>query len=456
MIVEQSKLTRQLNIIDNWWGVAGKGVFDAITGFGKTYVILLIVERMTKKFPNYRTTVIVPSRPLKDAWEKEVLRMKLPNVKVYVVNTYVGLPEGHPDLNVDLLAADEVHHYASEDADFFNKVLPRTNYKYFIGASATLEKEEIQFLARCSVKLFDTVTEQEAEINGWIAPSIVYNLKVPFTEADRKYSAKLNQQFKTNFAKLNHNFGLMMACSGGNKQFKVMINGAAFWQTGKEWREWWAASQGWDITLGDDHDWSPKSIIKYAITGTRSMKERKELLYNVPSKNDVVLQLLDHEYFKGRRIIVFYETQKSAEELQKLRPDIVRVYHSDLETQIINGKKYGSTRLRKMIIEEFEDDNSPITVIACVKALDEGFNVESVERNVQHSYTGKVRRDKQRRGRAGRIDYENLEKVAVSVNLYMDDSQEVKWLKSKQLKAKKAIWIESIDDISLEIQSAKL
>lgn len=456
MVINQSKLDRQLSIIDNWWEVNGIGVFDAITGFGKTYVILLIIKRMTTKFPSRKTVVVVPSKQLKGDWEKQIEEMKLPNVTVYVVNTFVKLPDNHPDLSVDLLAADEVHHYASEDADFFNKVLPRTKYKYFIGASATLEKEEIQFLARCGVSLFDTVTEREAEINGWIAPSIVYNLKVPFTEADRKYSAKLNQQFKTNFARLDHNFGLMMACSGGNKRFKVILSGAAFWQTGKEWREWWAASQGWDIALGDDHDWSPKSIIKYAIMGTRSMKERKELLYNVPSKNDVVLELLEHELFKGKRIIVFYETQKSAEELQKLRPDIVRVYHSDLETQIINGKKYGSTRLRKMIIEEFEDDNSPVSVIACVKALDEGFNVESIERAIQHSYTGKLRRDKQRRGRAGRIDYVNVDKIAVTVNLYMEDSQELKWLKSKQLKSKKPTWIESIDEITLEIQNAKL
>lgn len=450
MIVNQSKLKRQLQVIDNWWSLSGaKGCFIGTTGFGKTYVILMIIKRMTAKFPSYRTVVVVPSKQLKEDWERQVEEMKLPNVKVYVVNTFVGLPDGHPDLNVEFLAADEVHHYVSEEAEFFNKVLPRTKYKYFIGASATLEAEEIRFLACCGIKLFDTVTEAEAEASGWIAPSLVYNLRLHFSKRDKQISDRLNQQFTTNFAKLGHSFGLMMACSGGNKQFKVEWQGAVFWQTGKEWREWWASEQGWELSLGDEHDWSPKSIIKYAITGTRAMKERKQLIYNVPSKNDVVLELLDK--FKDKKIIVFYETRQAADALEKLRPDIVRAYHSELPTKIVNGQKFGVARLRKQIVQDFEDDSNPVRVIACVKALDEGFNVESIEVAILHSYTGKKRRDIQRRGRATRVDYDNVDKIAVVVNFCMVDSQEVKWLKSKQLKTKKPIWVDSIEEIDIQV-----
>lgn len=447
MKIDQSKLDRQLKIIDLWWGVQAIGVFSAVTGFGKTYVILMIIKRMTNKYPTYRTIVVVPSKQLKEDWEAGVLKMGLPNVKVYVVNTYVGLPDGHPDLSPEFLAADEVHHYVSEDAEFFNKVLPRTTYKYFIGASATLEAEEIRFLARCGVKLFDTVTEAEAEANGWISPSLVYNLRMHFTKKDKLLNDKLNQQFNTNFAKVGHNFSLMMALSGGNKQFKVEWQGAVFWQTGKEWREWWANEQQWTLPLGDEHEWSPKSIIKYAITGTRAMKERKQLIYNLPSKNDVVLELLDK--FKDKKIIVFYETRKAADELESLRPDIVRAYHSELPTKVVNGQKFGVTRLRKQIVKDYEDDGNPVRVIACVKALDEGFNVESIEVAILHSYTGKKRRDVQRRGRATRVDYDNVDKVAVVINFCMEDSQEAKWLKSKQHKTKKAIWIDSIDEIDI-------
>lgn len=454
MIVNQSKLNRQLLSIEKWWGCSGCGCVQMVTGMGKTYLVLLIIQRMTNKFPNYRTTVVVPSTKLKEDWERQVKQMNLPNVTVYVVNSYVNLPTGHPDLVTELLAADELHHYCSEDAQFFNKTIPKTTYRYFIGASATLEAEEIKFLTGCGIPLFDTVSEQEAEVNGWIAPSLIYNLELPFSTEDRALSNRLNQQFNTNFSKFDHSFGLMMACSGGNKQFKVDWHGTAFWQTGKEWREWWAANQGWSVNLPLDHPWSPDMIIRYAVNGTRSMKERKELLYNVPSKNDVVLQLIDK--YKTKQIIVFCETQKAADELERLRPNEVKAYHSNLKAIIINEKKFGAKRRRELIINEFEDRTNPCHVLACVKALDEGFNVESIEVAIVHSYTSKKRRDVQRRGRAGRVDYDNLDKVSLVINLYMENSQELKWLKAKQKGLKKPIWIKSIDDISLEIKIARL
>lgn len=453
MVIDQSKLNRQNLTIDRWWGVNAKGAFVYPTGTGKTYVILMIIKRMTDKFPSYRTTIVVPSRPLKEAWEAQVEEMNLPNVKVYVVNTYVGLTDPQ-ELQTELLAADEIHHYCSEDAEFFNKAIPKTTYKYFIGASATLEAEELRFLASCGIALFDTVTEKEAEDNGWIAKSLIYNLVLPFTDEDRDLSNRLNQQFKVNFAKFEHSFGLMMACSGGNKQFKVDWHGTAFWQTGKEWREWWANEQGYTVDMPDDFEWSPKTIIKYAITGTRAMKERKELLYNIPSKNDVVLQLIDK--YKDKKIIVFCETQKAADALQAMRPSEIKSYHSNLETITIDGKKIGADRQRKLIVQEFESVNGSCRVIACVRALDEGFNVEAIEIAILHSYNSKKRRDVQRRGRAGRIDYDNLDKVSLAINFCMENSQELKWLKLKQRGAKKAIWVTSIDDISLEQQGAKL
>lgn len=445
-IINQSKLNRQLEVISRWWSVSGRGVWQAVTGFGKTYVILLIIKRMTDKFPNYRSTIIVPSTQLKLDWERQIEEMNLPNVIVYVVNTYVKFTDGDSRLDTDLIAGDEAHHYASEEAQFFNQVLKITKYKYCIFASATLEADEIAFLRQHGIFLFDTITTEEAEVNGWIAPSIIYNLKIPFSDKDRELSAKLDRTFKGNFAKFDHNFSLMMACSGGKKRLRVQWHGEFYWKTGLEWRAWWASNMGWEQSLGDEHAWSPNMIIRYAMLGTKSMKERKEFLYNMPSKIDVVLQLLDK--FPDKKIIVFCESQLAADALEHARPNVIKAYHSNLSTILIDGKKFGVARRRKLIIEEFESSNS-CRVIACVKALDEGFNVESVEVGIMHSYVSKKRRDVQRRGRPGRIDYDNLGKIALNINLYMEDSQELKWLKAKQKGSKKAIWVDSVSDINL-------
>lgn len=453
MEVNQNKLARQLLMIERWWSIGkASAIACASTGFGKTYVILLIIKRMIAKYPNYRTTVIVPSAKLKEDWERQILEMNLTNVTVYVVNTYIKLSKGSSELETDLLAADEVHHYCSPDAFFFNKVLPITQYKYFIGVSATLEPEEIAFLASCNVKLFDNVTIEEAEKNGWVAPSIVYNLELPFTEEDKKQSASLDNLFKVNFARFNHSFDLMMACSGGNKKFKIKLNSQIYWKTGKEWREWWASEMGWN---GDeDHNWSPTRIITYALRGTRAMKERKSFLYNIPSKINVVLQLLDK--FKDKKIIIFCESREAADKLEELRPNEIKSYHSGLETIIVDGKKLGVAKRRKKIIEDFENADNSCRAIACVKALDEGFNVESIEIGIQHSYSSVARRDIQRSGRAGRIDYDNLGKICLNINLYMQESQELKWLKSKQKGRKSIKWVKKLDEIVFEGQIASL
>lgn len=446
MVVNQSKLRRQLESIDKWWGVNATGIMQAVTGFGKTYIILMIIKRMTDKYPTYRTTVIVPSTQLKLDWERQVLEMRLPNVTVYVVNTYIKFKQGDPRLDTDLIAGDEAHHYASPDAQFFNRVLPITIYKYAIFVSATLETDELSFLRQYGILLFDTITTEEAEANGWIAPSIIYNLELPFSEQDRLFSAKLDNTFKGNFSKFDHNFDLMLACTGGKKRLRVNWHGEFHWKTGQEWRVWWAINMGWNEDLGIDHNWSPEMLIRYAMLGTKAMKERKEFLYNLPSKIDVVLQLLDK--FPNKKVIVFCESQSAADKLEELRPIEIKAYHSNLKTIIIDGKKYGVARRRKLIIKEFEDKDSSCRVIACVKALDEGFNVESIQIGIMHSYVSKKRRDVQRRGRPGRIDYDNLAKVSLIINLYMKDSQEQKWLKAKQKGSKKPIWITSVNDIN--------
>jgi superfamily II DNA or RNA helicase len=456
MKINQSKLTRQLTIINNWWTVNGSGCFEAVTGFGKTYVILLIIKRMTDKFPNYRTTVIVPSSQLKEDWESQIVAMNLPNVSVYVVNTYVKIEKGDPRLECELLAADELHHYCSEEAGFFNKVVPITKRKWFIGASATLEQSEITFLARYDIPLFDSVPIEEAEANGWVAPSTIYNLGLTMTAKDTSLSQELNDQFKKAYSKFAHNFDLMMACTTGKAGRKVTWEGQSFWQAGKDWRAWWAREQGYSFDEDEDknHPWHPDRIMIYALQGTRAMRERKDFLYNVPSKMDALLKLL--ELFKGKKIIVFCESQKATEELETLRPDIVKAYHSNLKTMLVDGKKFGKAKQRKQIVRDFEDPNHPCTVIACVQALDEGFNVESIEVAILHSYNSKKRRDIQRRGRAGRIDYDNLDKHSIIVNLYMVGSHELSWLKTKQKGLKSAYWVTSVAEIKVDGRIASL
>src|SRR5205085_2810478 len=67
---------------------------------------------------------------------------------------------------------------------------------------------------------------------------------------------------------------------------------------------------------------------------------------------------------------------------------------------------------------------------------------------LQLAYSSKARQGTQRRGRSGRIDYEDKNKKALNICLYMEGTQEEKWLRSSQ-EGKNVINVRSIDEINL-------
>lgn len=103
-------------------------------------VAIITIYRLTRKFPNAVSIVVVPSIKLYKDWQDHIENFKLQNVQVYVVNSYVqnyitrkvNNPNQDVRWNCDLLIADEVHNYLSEDAMIFNQTINCTNYRMFL------------------------------------------------------------------------------------------------------------------------------------------------------------------------------------------------------------------------------------------------------------------------------------------------------------------------------------
>ena len=113
-------------------------------------------------------------------------------------------------------------------------------------------------------------------------------------------------------------------------------------------------------------------------------------------------------------------------------------------------KILGVKKRKDLALAKFIDPNNAVYVIVAVKALDEGVDIPSIECAIQVAYTSTGRQDIQRNGRAGSIDYNNLEKKALIINLYMMGTQEEKWLREKQKDANIAVhWVESIEQINV-------
>lgn len=457
------------------------GIIQAVTGFGKTFIAVMAIKDMNERHPDRTTLVVVPTTKLKNDWtgfhrtNDDGTKRWVPGhieihglleVEVYVVNTYVKYTGGWV---CDLLILDEIHHYGGIDAVFFSSVIGITKYRFGIGLSATLTPKQVEFLGDLGWRVVDTIDEEEAEREGYTSNSVIFNLAIPLTPADIQFNEEVNLSFKSYFSKFDHQFDLVKACNVGNNiRVAVKFRGWTSYvtKTGGEWREWWAKQKNWDGT--SSHTFSPANLSKYAAQAMYLMRKRKDMWQNRSSKLEYIKQLV--EKFKGIKTMTFSETSEFADKISALFPGKALSYHSNLSTLAVHAdgtiitdppvanrkalKAKGfiiksKVTLQKEAIAKFEDPNSGIDNINTVRALDEGFDVKKVGFILQVAYSSTERQDTQRNGRGKRIDYDNLDKKTLIVNLYMEGTQEEKWLRSKQAGKRFVRWVKSVDEISL-------
>lgn len=475
MIIDEKKLKRQEGQVQKWI-TEGKcsATLQAVTGFGKTYVAVLAIQRLHRKYPDVQVDVVVPKLDLHLDWINEkdghIKKHQLKNVNVFVVNTYCKFGRR----NIGLLIIDEIHNVASEE--FYKtfqvagckKLSERTKEDpYILGLTATLERLDGKHkLLEEYAPIFDTVTMEEARREGYISNYKIYNLGLQLDEKDREEYNKWHNIFNNSFGKFNHNFPLAMACSKAKDVISqvtvpTVINGRSGFsvmnKTTKDWIYWWSQQQEWD---GDKESfWSPSSIAKYAQQFMTSMRNRKSFIYRANIKVETTIAIVKKFPVKT---MVFGEENSFADKIAELLGDVAKSYHTGVEgtterVKIISKKgliSYKDKRVSKAevlrrTIESFKSPNG-IRVIVTTRKLNEGFDYEGVKLGIMASYNSSKKDDTQRSGRTSRKDYADLSKTAIIINLYIKDSQEEKWLKDKQRGKSGIQWINSIEEINME------
>lgn len=475
--INQEKLLRQVTIIQKWLEKRAVGALLACTGFGKTWVGVFCIYFLTKKYPNSITNIIVPTEKLYNDWLQIIQDFKLENCFVYVVNTYTNTDKIY---TCDFLIADEAHNYLSENGIQFNKVLKNTRFKFCLPLSATLDKKEIQLLKDSRIPVVDIVTLREAVLKKFVSPYITYNYGVTLNEEEQKEYNRYNDVHNTNFGKFNFhsnsqfNWELARACSTGNFT-NAKVGG--IYKTGLEWRNWYATQQGWNESFEQDHEWSPKSINRYAQQWNWAMRERKNFIYKSNSKLEVCESIIKH---LNKKTIVFGESTEFADKLCALLGEQARAYHSNLLSykiqkpeieyrKTLKGAKVLASKLKGKVGNREEKgypisynkeviigikkqkennlqlfENSEINTLCTAKALDEGFNVEGIECGIIASGTSQERSYIQRIGRSIRFV---VGKTALIFNIYLKGTQDEHWLKKRQVNEIDVKWIDSLDEI---------
>ncbi len=399
MKINKVKLKRQEAFIQKWIYNSCKGSLQAVTGFGKTYVAVLIIKLMNSRKPQRKTIVVVPTLHLQDRWNLEIKTNNLKNVEVIVINTAIKKKR-----KCSLLVLDEIHNYAaSENIKIFTQV----KYSFIVGLTATMERSDKRdYLLSKHCPVLDTINLKEALANKYVSNFMVFNLGLTMDPSEKKQYGEINKKFHAHFAQFDHEFFTAQKCL-----------------TNESYRNRYAQVRGVD----------PRDLMMHAAQFNRNMQARKRLLYNLPSKAETVNKLIKEFPLKT---ITFAETIDFAMALTE-KISTSRDYNSRI-----------SKKQRKKNLEDFQSDKSKVNVINTAKALDEGFDVDGIEMAIISSGTSTKRQDLQRTGRAIRFQED---KISIIINLYVKDTQDERWLSKRQSGSANIIYVNSIDEIKEHI-----
>ena len=397
MKIDQRRLKRQKEVISKWNHGGRRGTLEAVTGFGKTFVALLILQEMNDNLPSGTALVIVPTQNLKKQWEDSIKSMGITGTRVMVINSAVKM-----DHHVDLLILDEIHNYMS---DVFRGIFGRTEYRYILGLTATIDREDPRYhIISTAAPVIDTVTLKEAVRNGYVSQFQVFNLGLRMNETEEAKYKEITDAYYKAFAIFNNRFHAAMRCMQDRQYLSVFTRNLA----------------GWD----------EQQVLNQARAFNRAMQARKQLIYKSATKREAAKKLI--EIFDVPTI-TFSESVDFARQMYKETQPWGAAYHSKMS-------KYA----RQNVLDSFADLRTDIRVIHTARALDEGFDVEGIELAIVCSGTSTPRQDLQRTGRAIRF---KEGKTGVIINLYLKDTQDEKWLKKRQSKSANVQWVHSIEEL---------
>jgi len=139
MNLQQSRTKRQREIIQKWKDNGKLGTVEAVTGFGKTYLAIMVLKEMAED-PFKNAYVVVPTEYLKQQWEDRLKNAGISKkVDVWIINSVIQeFKLGHT-FKCDILVLDEVHKYVAEQ---FGRVYDAFNYDNVLGLTATIPEDD--------------------------------------------------------------------------------------------------------------------------------------------------------------------------------------------------------------------------------------------------------------------------------------------------------------------------
>lgn len=386
-IEKSSRDLRQEQCVKAWLKSKGRGCIVASTGFGKSRVGLLIINKILNKYPTQRILIVVPTTLLKEQWEQQIDSWGFSlNCDIQVINTIIK-----QSWTCDLMIIDEIQRVS---ADTFKEVFNTVQYKYVLGLTATFERLDGKHkVVEKYCPICDNVPINECLINEWISPYKIYQvlIDVPDIETYKQY----NKQFQSDFEFFGYDFNLAMSLLGP----KGFINRAKL------------RDERCPNGTEEQRKAMFSNITYHATSFMRMIQKRKTFINNHPKKIELAQKIIDSR--PNAKIVTFSNNVKMAESIKR--------------GSVYTGKT--SKKKGRTTIEEFNSKETGI-LCTCFKA-DEGMDIKGLSVGIVLGTNSSEIKATQRIGRICRFEEG---KQAEMFYLIINNSVESEWFRKANAK----------------------
>jgi len=474
MNVDEVKLRRQLIAIDKWRKSGGVGRFIHPTGFGKTYEMLLVINKFHTKNPNKIVLVVCNNVASKQNFMASY--NELHNMLDDIIRKNLFIHSRQEILNAKdnfrikptLVIIDEIHEFIStESYNIINKRI--FDYRFILGVTATdvsaADKNKLDRI----MPIVDMITPEEAEKNKWITPIKEYNLGINLLASDRELYDKYSKFITECMTLVDGQFDILQGMASGRKD-RVTYE----YVTYDVYCDRFAHKKGWrrDLDLSNryyrnlDNLLSPASLHERAKKFMKYVRNRNILMETNIVKLRVTKQISD--LIGDKKAIIFnnnidfvdmihyminnnvsgnkYNSSDWIKSYLKTSPPVMYSkavkYHSKLISTPMyqkdnksfikykngNIKQFGVMAQRKEYIRRLKSGDA--TIMCAAKGLDTAMNIEDLEVCVITAGTTNPLQQIQRKGRSTRIS--EYKKLAIIINVYFKDTRDEIKLRQRQ------------------------
>jgi superfamily II DNA or RNA helicase len=386
--------------VNKWFHAGCNGTLQYATGVGKSRCGVLAAGWLVKQMEHPSILIITPTQTIRDqAWIEEFEKWGAKSIFDDCVECVcIQTAYKYVDKHYDLVIADEIHNYipVSDEYEYF-KFFENNKIDKLLGLSASIDEELIPRLDTIA-PICDTIDTNTAVELGLVSPFVIYNIPMKMSQEERTTYAKCDAEFFQTFQLFDRSLQTMFACLKSKTTFKYHLQ-----------RRFKASGHQLDDII--------QQYAAYPYRCNAAMRERKTLLYENATKLKAIGEI--SKMFSDRKGVIFNQTAAFADQVAELIGDTCIAEHS----------KVKPAKKRRENLNRFQDGRTKIRQIAAVKSLNEGANLKGVDFVVIASGTSKLKDFIQRVGRS--IRWEDG-KTAVVVRLFMENSQEEKWVKSSQ------------------------